>query len=164
MTAQGQWWTSELICRRQGNSDGHKVCSERVLGQWWPPKGVVTLVDKEKDLGGAPVACKWAVPLHCCTVPPDCLLTLSTWGSKDLKSLNSGKSRILWRVLQCYVIALGSVSVALGFVPVHIPGGYDISPQCLPWAAAECAQCSVLNKSCQKRYIHQQGSLRSIYL
>ena len=33
------------------------------------------------------------------------------------------------------LVALGSVSVALGFVPVHIPGGYDISPQCLPWAA-----------------------------
>ena len=32
-------------------------------------------------------------------------------------------------------MALGSVSAALGFVSVHIPGGYDISHQCLPWAA-----------------------------
>ena len=41
-------------------------------------KGVVTFFDTKKDLGRAPVACKWAVPFHCCTVPLDCLLKLST--------------------------------------------------------------------------------------
>ena len=41
-------------------------------------KGVVTFFDTEKDLGRAPVACEWAVAFHCCTVPLDCLLTLST--------------------------------------------------------------------------------------
>ena len=33
------------------------------------------------------------------------------------------------------LLALGSVSVALGFVPIHIPRGSDISTQCLHWAA-----------------------------
>ena len=41
-------------------------------------KGVVTFSDTEKDLGRAPVACEWAVPFQCCTVPLDCLLMLST--------------------------------------------------------------------------------------
>ena len=146
---------------------------------WWPPKAAVTdsprtvmeakgcsdIFDTEKELGMAPVACKWEVPFHCCTVPLDCLLMLSTWGSKDLKSLNSNQREIRNPPKDSSVpIALGSVSAALGFVSVHIPRGYDISPQCLPWAATECAQCSVLNKSCQKRSFHQQGSLRSIYL
>ena len=45
-----------------------------------------------------------------------------------------GKSRTL-TMGSSVPIAPGSVSAALGFVSEHIPGGYDISPQCLPWAA-----------------------------
>ena len=40
------------------------------------------------------------------------------------------------------LVALGSVSAALGFVPIHIPGGYDISPQCLSWTAV--GMCTML--------------------
>ena len=59
--------------------------------------------------------------------------------SREIKNLSKASS---------VLVALGSVSAALGSVPVHIPGGmYDISLQCLPWAAVECAQCSILNKS-----------------
>ena len=107
---------------------GHQRLQWHILeGQWWKPKGVVTFIDTEKDLGRAPVACKWAVPFHCCTVPLDCLLMLSTWGSKDLKSLNSNQREIKNPPKGSSVpIALGSVSAALGLVSVHIPRGMTL--------------------------------------
>ena len=55
--------------------NGVMTASSRIV---MAAKGVVTFFDTEKDLGRAPVACEWAVPFRCCTVPLDCLLMLST--------------------------------------------------------------------------------------
>ena len=72
--------------------------------------------------------------LHC---PPGLsadVIHLSIQGPHSIPNLNKREIKNCSKG-SSVLVALGSVSVALGFVPVYIPGGYDISPQCLPWAA-----------------------------